>query len=127
MSRRRKGKELSMRKVGEIFRLSVECGKTNREIARSCGVSHTVVNDYLRRAREAGLSEAEIVQMSEAELNDRLKAASLPEPCKRPRPQADWRKVYEELKKKSVTLALLWEEYKSANPEGYYRLSQFCE
>ena len=56
MNRRKKGKGLSMRKVGEIFRLSMECGKTNREIARSCGVSHTVVNDYRRRAQEAGLS-----------------------------------------------------------------------
>lgn len=115
-----------MRKVREIFRLSVECGKTNREIARSCGVSHTVVNDYLRRAREAGLSEAEIGQMSAEELKDRLKAGGLPETGKRRRPQADWRKVYEELKKKSVTLTLLWEEYRQENPEGY-QLSQFCE
>lgn len=127
MSRRRKGKELSMRKVGEIFRLSAECRKTNRQIARSCGISHTVVNDYLRRAREAGLNEAEIGEMSETELKDRLKADGLSEPGKSKRPQPDWRKVYEELKKKSVTLALLWEEYKEANPECYYRLSQFCE
>ena len=116
-----------MRKVGEIFRLSVECGKTNREIARSCGVSHTVVNDYLRRGREAGLSEAEIGQMSEEELKERLKAAGLSETGKQRRPPPDWRKIYEEMRKKSVTLQLLWEEYKEANPEGYYRLSQFCE
>ena len=117
-----------MRKIGEIFRLSAECGKkTNRAIARSCGISHTVVNNYLKRAREAGLSEAEIGQMNEHELKERLKAAGLPETGKLSRPQADWSKVYEELKKKSVTLSLLWEEYKVANPEGHYRLSQFCE
>jgi len=124
MSRRKRGKELSMRKVGEIFRLSAECGKTNREIARSCGVSHTVVNDYLKRAQEAGLSGEEIQKMSEMELVERLKAGS--ESNKAPRPQPDWRKVYEELKKKSVTLTLLWEEYKETHPDGY-QLSQFYE
>jgi len=113
-----------MRKIGEIFRLSVECGKTNREIARSCGVSHTVVNDYLNRAREVGLVDEEILQMSETELVERLKAGS--ESSKTSRPQPDWRKVYEELKKKSVTLTLLWEEYREAHPEGY-QLSQFYE
>lgn len=116
-----------MRKVGEIFRLSAECGKTNRAIARSCGISHTVVNEYLRRAREAGLSEAEIGQLSETELIERLKAFGLSEVGKKIRPQADWSKVYEELKKKSVTLQLLWEEYKVSHPEKHYRLSQFCE
>ena len=114
-----------MRKVGEIFRLSVECGKTNREIARSCGVSHTVVNDYLRRAREAGLSDSEIQKMSEVELIERIKA-SPPQTGKMSRPHPDWRKVYEELKKKSVTLQLLWEEYKENHPEGY-QPSQFHE
>lgn len=124
MSRRKRGKELGMRKVGEIFRLSTECGKTNREIARSCGVSHTVVNDYLNRAREAGLSDEEIQKMSEVELVERLKVFS--ESSKASRPQPDWRNVYEELKKKSVTLTLLWEEYKETHPEGY-QLSQFYE
>ena len=80
-----------MRKVGEIFRLAMECGKTNREIARSCGISHTVVNDYLRRAREAGLSEGEIQQMSEDELIKRLNVGPLE--TSKTRPQPDWRKV----------------------------------
>jgi transposase len=124
MNKRRRGKELSMRKVGEIFRLSAECRKTNREIARSCGISHTVVNDYLSRAREAGLSYEEMLKMSEPEVVERLKAGS--GSGKTSRPQPDWRKVYEELKKKSVTLTLLWEEYKEAHPEGY-QLSQFYE
>jgi transposase len=113
-----------MRKVGEIFRLSVECGKSNREIARSCGISHTVVNDYLNRAREAGLKSEEMLKMSERELVERLKTDL--ESGKTSRPQPDWRKVYEELKKKSVTLTLLWEEYRAAHPEGY-QLSQFYE
>ncbi len=34
--------------------------------------------------------------------------------------------IYKELKKKSVTLLLLWEEYKELNPDGYH-YSYFCE
>ena len=112
-----------MRKAGEIFRLSGECQKTNREIARSCGVSHTVVNDYLRIAKQSGLSASEMGSLGESELQKRLRGSA---PAKATRPQPDWGKVYEELKKKSVTLALLWEEYRRIHPTGY-RLSQFCE
>jgi len=34
--------------------------------------------------------------------------------------------LHQELKKKRVTLQLLWSEYKRANPDGY-QYSQFCE
>ena len=38
----------------------------------------------------------------------------------------DFAKVHEELQTKGVTLALLWEEYREATPDGY-RYSRFCE
>ena len=37
----------------------------------------------------------------------------------------DWKLVHKELKRKSVTLFLLWEEYKQQSPSGY-QYSQFC-
>lgn len=115
-----------MRKVREILRLWLECGKTNREIARSCGVSHTVVNDYLRRAKETALGREQIQRISDEQLRAVLQTAQEQSGhCLRPLP--DWRTVHEELRKKSVTLQLLWEEYRDANPDGYYRLSQFYE
>ena len=42
------------------------------------------------------------------------------------RPQPAWGWVHEELKKKSVTLYLLWQEYKAINPDGY-QPTQFYE
>ena len=48
MARKRK-KELSMRKVREILRLSLECQMGKREVARSCSVSPTTVKNYLSR------------------------------------------------------------------------------
>jgi transposase len=41
--------------------------------------------------------------------------------------QPDYAHVHQELKRKGVTLQLLWEEYASAHGEQAYRYSQFCE
>ena len=42
------------------------------------------------------------------------------------RPLPDWSYVHKELKKKSVTLFLLWQEYKETYPDGY-EYSWFCK
>jgi transposase len=123
MAKRRKG--LSMRKVGEIFRLSMVCQKTHRQIARSLSISHTAVNEYLRQAGKAGLTYEQIQAMQEDDLKVLLKSC-VDESQRQSRSEPDWAKMHEELKKPSVTLRLLWEEYKEAHPEGY-QLSRFCE
>jgi transposase len=38
----------------------------------------------------------------------------------------DYAAIHEQLQKPHVTLQLLWEEYREANPDGY-RYSRFCE
>src|SRR5438309_8850116 len=35
------------------------------------------------------------------------------------RPQPDWRTIHRELRRKGVTLQLLWEEHRAAHPNGY--------
>ncbi len=47
---------LSMRKIKEILRLKWASGLSNRKIAHSCGIARPTVNEYLRRAEQAGLS-----------------------------------------------------------------------
>jgi transposase len=42
------------------------------------------------------------------------------------RPQPDCNYIHQELKRKGVTLALLWDEYRHEHPEGYQQ-SQFNE
>jgi len=42
------------------------------------------------------------------------------------RPLPDWSSQYKELKRKGVTLFLLWQEYKAVYPDGY-QYSRFCE
>jgi len=40
--------------------------------------------------------------------------------------EPDWASIHRELKRKHVTLSILWDEYIACNPEGY-RYSRFCE
>jgi transposase len=42
------------------------------------------------------------------------------------RPMPDWAEVHRELKRKGVTLLLLWQEYKATHPDGL-QYSQFCD
>ena len=44
----------------------------------------------------------------------------------RARPQPDWTVVDKEMRRKGVTMALLWEEYRAAHPDGF-GYSWFCE
>ena len=47
---------LTMRKVTEVLRLKWANGFSERKIARSCGMARSTVAEYLRRAKEAGLT-----------------------------------------------------------------------
>ena len=114
-----------MRKIREILRLELECGISRRQIAVSCNVARSTVSDYyLRSAQAANLSWEAIREMDEEQLNALLFSDHRNKGDKYPIP--DWGKIHEQLKKKGVTLQLLWMvEYKSQNPNGY-QSSQFC-
>ena len=42
------------------------------------------------------------------------------------RPQPDWARIHADLRRRDVTLLLLWEEYRAGQPEGY-GYSRFCD
>jgi transposase len=121
-----KERRLSMRKIKEILRLKFDCDLSNRGIARSCSISHSTVGDYISRFEESGLSWPLPAEVDELSLEWRLfpldsmvnENVSSREP--------DWKSVHEELRKKGVTLLLLWREYLSENRQGY-KYSRFCE
>lgn len=115
---------LTMRKIREVLRLKWVCHQSNRAIARSCHISHSTVREYLDRAQAAGLSWPLPADLDEATLFQRLFPPSAhPTPGSSPCP--DWAVVQTELRRKGVTLRLLWEEYRAAHPDGY-GYSQFC-
>jgi transposase len=115
---------LTMRKISEVLRLKWECKLSNRAIGRSCSISHSTVGEYLRRAQEAGLSWPLPEDMGEDRLYELL-FPKAPPSSSRVIPCPDWSVVHTELRKKSVTLRLLWVEYREAHPDGY-GYSQFC-
>jgi transposase len=114
---------LSMRKIEEILRLKFEVGLTHREIAQSCGVSTSTVSEYSMHAKAVGLSWPLPEGMTAEQLEARLFPAKGGSGRKIPQP--DWQYVNKELKRKSVTLSLLWVEYRQEHPNGY-GYSQFC-
>jgi transposase len=116
---------LSMRHVTEVLRLKWGQGLSDRKIAQSLGISRPTVAEYGRRAQAAGLSWPMPATLDETAVERLLLPPhpALPIP---PRPEPDWPTVHHELKRKGVTLFLLWQEYKSTTPEGL-QYSRFCQ
>ena len=114
-----------MRKIKEVLRLKRAQGLSNRQIAKACGIARPTVAEYLRRAAEASLSWPLPADLDEAALERQLfpPPPSLPAPA---RGVPDWAHVHQELKRKGVTLFLLWQEYRETHPEGY-QYSWFCD
>lgn len=119
---------LTMRKIKEILRLKFDCELSNRAIGRSCSISHSTVAEYVSRFEEAGLSWPLPAEMDELSLERKLFPLDSIVRVNVSRNEPDWKSVHEELRKKGVTLHLLWEEYLAESPKGYkcYRYSQFC-
>jgi transposase len=114
---------LSMRKIVDVLRLSHAGGLSHREIARVVKNSPTTVGEILRRAKLVGVAWPLPVGVSEAWLEAQLYPPAAPASQRRPEP--DWPGVHRELRRKGVTLDLLWQEYKAEHPSGYH-YSGFC-
>jgi transposase len=121
-------RRLSMRKIREVLRLKFGLGLKDRQIARSCSIPRSSVANYVFRARQAGLHTWPLVPDLEDEALEELLFP--PVVTKIPIPKAaipDFVWIHEQLRRhKHVTMQLLWDEYKEANPEGY-QYSQYCE
>ena len=115
---------LSMRNTREILRLRWGLKRSLRETARSCGVGASTVHDTMTRAIVAGLSWPLPDDLDDAALEARLYP---PAPPGRDRALPDLPKIYRELKRRGVTLELLWQEYRQQHPEDGYGYSRFCD
>ena len=112
-------KRLSMRKISEVLRLKVQCHSTNREIANACSIGVASVSEYIGRASRAGVSWPLPEGMTEPELERLLYPPAVRLPDDRALP--DFEYIRKELKKKGVTLQILWEEYVLASSCAYGR------
>lgn len=112
-------RRLPMRKTREILRLHFESHLVPRQIASICKISRSTVQRCLERLRAAGLGWPLPADVDDAALERRLyppAPVALPEQRILP----DCAAIHKELKsRQNVTLQLLWEEYKQANPQGW--------
>ncbi len=114
-----------MRKIKEVLRLKWEKDFSARQIAKSCDIARSTVKDYLDRAERKGLTWPLPDDLDEAAVEHMLfPPVEQIDADKRLLPPMDG--IHQELRKKGVTLQLLWYEYKQANPDGY-QYSSACQ
>jgi transposase len=119
------GKRVSMRKIREVLRLTHELGLSVRQVREATGVGKTAVSEYVARAKVIGITWPIPAELSDGELEGRLfvPAGFHDGPTK---PVPDWAKVHEELKRRGVSLMILWEEHRAECADGH-GYSHFCE
>lgn len=113
-----------MRQIKDILRLQWSQGLSMRSIARSLGVAYGSVHEVLQRAHAAGLQWPLPAELDDGALEQLLYRGNQGRPRHRPDPV--WAEVDTELRRKGVTLQLLWLEYKQAHPDDGYQYAQFC-
>src|SRR5436190_10414705 len=116
---------MSMRKIRDALRLTHALGMSRRLVGEATGIGKTAVGEYVRRAAAAGLTWPIPEGIDDAELERRLfppaDTASFTA-----RSEPDWSHIHAELKRRGVTLALLWQEHRAEHARGY-AYSWFCE
>jgi len=114
---------IAMRKIRELLRLVVGQGLSRRRAAAAIGIPYTTAADCLTKAAAAGLGWPLPQELSDLELEARLyRRDALPPASQRPQP--DWNEIHRELRRKGMTLQLLWIEFTESHPGGY-RYTQF--
>ena len=107
-----------MRKIREALRLCLAEGLSPRQAGIATGLPRTTVRRYVERAAEVGLGWPLPPDLDDRALEERLYGRATAPPAEQ-RPMPDWPLVHRELRRKSVTLALTWAEYRASCPDGF--------
>ncbi len=114
-----------MRKIKDVLRLKLDAKLSHEQIAAALGISKGVVTKYVGLAASAGLDWPTVQDQDEAAL-ERLLLVAPQKP--RDHVQPDYGLIHQELRRKGMTLMLLWEEYRADHAERQtYAYSQFCD
>jgi transposase len=109
-----------------MLRMHFGAEASDRAIARELGVARSTIQDYLDRAKAAGLSWPLPDELSDEVLEERLFARAGSKPGLRRRAEPDWAALAREMKRPGVNLMVLWEEHRESHSDGY-GYSRFCE
>lgn len=120
-------KPTDMLQIRRILQLLIS-KQSKREVSRQTGISRNTIDAYEDQFRRSCKSYTELLQLSDTELAGLIYKRDVDK-------EADPRRKYledqldyyaKELSRLGVTRELLWQEYRSDQPEGY-GYSQFCE
>lgn len=116
----------SIKKIREVLRLKFKLKLKNRAIGRMVNASPSSISRYSSPFEQQGLKWDQLEPMSDNEINNILyNKKSI---CsKQGFIEPDFKRIHQELKLKTVTLQLLWEEYHAIYKESAYKRTQFCE
>jgi transposase len=109
----------AMRKIREALRLCLAEGMSPTLAGIATGLPRSTVRRYVIKAAEAGLTWPLPPDLDDRDLEKRLYGRAAPPPATVTRPVPDWADVHRELRRKGVTLALLWSEYRERCPDGF--------
>lgn len=115
-----------MHKIREIFRLHFEAQLSQHQIAASLRLSPGVVNKYLKQAKGAQIVWPLSEEMDEQTLRNTLRKQKKETVVRQGRIEPVCPVLYQELKRKGVTIQLLWEEYQTIHGDNSYSYPQFC-
>lgn len=115
-----------MRKIRDVLRLRLQAGLSFRQISLSTKVSVGAIQKLLKTAEQLqlawplpdGLDDTQLARLFYPAADTRGSSRfQLP----------DWPTVHQELKRKGMSMQLLWQEYTERYPNRCYSYSQFCE
>ena len=114
-----------MRKIRDVLRLRLQAGLSFRQISLSTKVSVGAIQKLLKTAEQLqlawplpdGLDDSQLARLFYPAADTRGSSRfQLP----------DWPTVHQELKRKGMSMQLLWQEYTERYPNRCYSYSQFC-
>src|SRR5665213_3474409 len=101
---------VNMRRVREILRYRSEQGLGHKAISYRVGAAPSTVRETLRRTEAAGLTWPLGEEVSDAVLEAALYRAAGTKTGHRRCPEPEWARIHRELKRKHVTLQIVWDE-----------------
>jgi len=111
-----------MNKYREALRLISTSNHSDRMIGRVIGIAPNTVGRYRKIVKNEAYDWNAIEAMNDAEIERILKSKYF---RNNPKVEPDWAQVHREMQLPDVTLQLLWEDYRIANPINAYSYSQF--
>ena len=117
-------RRINMRKIRDVLRLKLETKLSHELTAAALNLSKCVVAKYVTLANAAGLDWAQIQALDDTALHNRLlgppqRASAFVQP--------DYGRMHQELRRKGMTMMLLWQEHVAQHPGACtHQYSQFC-